>query len=167
MAPRILAPNTLFVLSATLLLTACSLPITPKGETLHVVGPQDHGLLSRCELLGHTTGKANTGGGGKSAAQKAVNEALNKAAQIPGADTVVVDSDSWWLIGRQAKVAVYRCHSRNNKAPVVTRKQRQPLSTPVVPVLGQDTQRKLDACARRGGTWNNNRCVMPIQRPEY
>lgn len=139
----------------SLFLTACATSLTPQAKNLAVVGTVSSELVSSCVSLGSVVGYAKPGWGNDVGLQQAMNDALNKAATIPGASIFAVSNKQRSFSGGQVNGIVYDC-DKERVTPVA-----------IVPddssVVDSDVFLKAKKCQKRGGVWVESQCVINLE----
>lgn len=138
----------------SLFLTACATSLTPQARNLAVVGTVSSGLVSSCVPLGSVIGYAKPGWGNDVGLQQAMNDALNKAAAIPGASTFAVSNKQRSFSGGQVNGIAYDCN-RERVTPVEIVQDN-------TGVVDSDVFLKAKKCQSKGGVWVDSQCVIDL-----
>ena len=158
-----------------LLLAGCATRLTEGGRTIRVVRDGSAAALAGCTRLVPVRGEADSFlSSGDYGVIYATYDARNKAARVPGADTLVVTADEGRRLGGEVAGFVYDCSARRAApaaapaalpaaAPApsgsVTReKQAKPAG--IAP--RDDLFAKAKKCQTKGGVWIDDRCVIPV-----
>ncbi|HEX9078198.1 MAG TPA: hypothetical protein VF795_01340 [Desulfuromonadaceae bacterium] len=148
-----------------LLLTGCATYATEAGRHIRVVNERDHGQLAECKQLGLVQGKTRTILTGRDYGLfYAINDARNKAALLPGADTLEIGDDEAQgrIFGGEVTGIAYDCNPRHaGHAPRAAAPEIR--KAPVAPPPANDIFEKARKCQNKGGVWVNNQCVIPIE----
>ena len=161
----------IFLLLAALLLSACATALTPGGRSVKVVHDGDAPAVARCERLGSVTGEAGSLlSGGEYGVFYATTDARNKAARIPGADTLVITDDRERRFGGEVSGVAYRCDRKPGTEPASAASPVSlvsPGAAPPAPHSGvtpvDQVFQKARKCQEKGGVWVNDQCVIPIE----
>lgn len=138
----------------SLFLTACATSLTPQAKNLSVVGTVSSELVSSCVPLGAVVGYAKPGWGNDVGLQQAMNDALNKAAAIPGASTFAVSNKQHSFSGGQVNGIAYDC-DRKRVTPVA-------IVQDDTSAVDSDVFSKAKKCQQKGGVWVESQCVIDL-----
>lgn len=145
----------IIVIFFTLFLVSCATPFTPGARNLNVVGSVSSELVHNCKKIGSVAGYAQAGWGNKVGLQQAMNDALNKAAEIPNGDTFAVSNKNRSFSGGQVNGMVFDCsQERTQPIRIVSDENKRELS--------DDVFSKAKKCQAKGGVWINDQCVIQL-----
>jgi len=131
------------------LLTGCATTPTKAGREIKVRRAAE---VSECKKLGSVTGNAGSIlTNGDYGIYYATSDARNKAAGIPGADTLVIAERESMVFGGEVSGIVYACGTRSVESV------QSPSAAPMDYNLGKSRK-----CRARGGVWRDNQCVILI-----
>ena len=145
-------------LIATILITGCT-SLTPQAAKLATI--RDGGVMAmmNCQQLGYVSGSAGLWGG-PAGLNSAMADAKNKAAELSGANAILVTS-SQMNPTAHVGATVFNCSERKaqkieimNSANQQATAQKEPLS---------ETIRKARLCQQHDGVWVNDQCVISIK----
>jgi len=153
-----------------LLLAGCATRLTDGGRAIRVVRDGSATALAACTRLAPVRGAAESFlSSGDYGVIYATYDARNKAARVPGADTLLVTADEGRRLGGEVTGFAYDCSTRRAGAAVpvaapapadsVTREKQL---KPVGSAPGEDIFAKAKKCQTKGGVWVDDRCVVPI-----
>jgi hypothetical protein len=153
-----------------LLLAGCATRLTDGGRAIRVVRDGSVAALAGCTRLVLVRGEAESFlSSGDYGVIYATYDARNKAARVPGADTLVVTSDEERRLGGEVTGFVYDCSTRRAGSAItvaapthagsVTREKQ---AKPVGIALRDDVFAKAKKCQTKGGVWIDDRCVIPV-----
>ena len=151
----------------TLMLAGCATHLTDAGRRIKVV--RDAGAPD-CARLGPVVGQAGSLlSGGEYGVIYATYDARNRAARIPGADTLVLTGNEERRFGGEVTGVAFDCTTRQAKAasksaPLDAHRDQtgESAKKPVNLVPEVDIFTKAKICQGKGGVWINDRCVIPI-----
>lgn len=136
-------------------LTACATSLTSQAKNLAVVNMVSSELVSNCVPLGSVVGYAKPGWGNDIGLQQAMNDALNKAAAIPGASTFAVSNKQRSFSGGQVNGIAYDCN-RERVTPVAIVQDDSG-------DIDSDIFLKAKKCQKKGGVWVESQCVIDLE----
>jgi hypothetical protein len=122
---------------------------------------RDGGVMAMmdCQQLGYVSGNAGIWGG-TAGIESAFTDVKNKAAQLPGANSILVTS-SRMNPSAYVNATVFNCSERKTqKIEIVNPTRSQPAQKSEA--LGE-TMRKARECQQHGGVWINDQCVIDIK----
>lgn len=147
----------LLQLVSIMLLTGCA---TLSPEAARLVTIRDGGFMAMmdCQELGYVTGSSGIWGG-TAGLDSAYTDTKNKAAEIRGANSILVTS-SRMNPTAFVNAKVFNCSERKTQKIEIVNSTVQP-SQP--PKDLEATMRKARACQQHGGVWVNDQCVLDIK----
>jgi hypothetical protein len=154
----------------TLVLAGCATHLSEAGRRIRVASDKNSGGLAQCLRLGPVKGEADSFlSGGEYGVIYATHDARNKAARIPGADTLeIIDNESRRLGGEITGVA-YNCAARPQTpaaraVSVSVLREEAPGKTaePAAAAPGSGIFEKARKCQNKGGVWVNDACIIQI-----
>ena len=152
------------------LLAGCATHLSEAGRTIRVASDKDSGGLAQCVRLGPVKGEADSFlSGGEYGVIYATHDARNKAARIPGADTLeIIDNESRRFGGVVTGIA-YNCaiqpQSPAARPPSVSKPRDEAsgkTKEPAAAAPGSVIFEKAKKCQNRGGVWVNDACIIQI-----
>lgn len=149
---------TLLSLAAIGAISGCATPLTEKGRAITVVNSLSAELASDCTRIGAVTGYAKAGWGNDVGYDQAFNDARNKAAEYPTADTLAISNSRHRFSGGEVTGIVFDCSKQ--------RVQLIQQVSPPPPATGQSPDNVFELakrCQSKGGVWINNQCVIDIE----
>ncbi|GFE57734.1 hypothetical protein AOG1_16140 [Geobacter sp. AOG1] len=111
-----------------------------------------------CQELGYVTGDAGIWGG-TAGLDMAFTDAKNKAAELPGANAILVTS-SRMNPSSFVNAKVFNCSQRKTQKIEIVNQAIQPSQQPKDL---EATMRKARICQQQGGVWVNDQCVLDIK----
>lgn len=151
------------VLILLFLLTGCATYVTEEGKKIRVIHDGNLEQYSDCKQLAVVQGEAGSFlSGGSYGLFYATNDARNKAARIPDADTLVIADNKGRRFGGEVTGIAYDCKPQRAR-PVQKTTAPGTRKAPVTTVPGDDLFEKAKKCQNKGGVWVNNLCVIPIE----
>lgn len=157
-----------------LVLPGCATTVAESGRRIQVVPSQKSEQLKRCERLGQVTGESQSFlNNGEYGVIYATNDARNKAALIPRADTVEIISDGPRVIGGTVTGIVYNCSAPSGVSTVspavAAHTADLPSTLAITPApasaagISTAVFEKARKCQDRSGVWVNDTCVLQIE----
>ncbi len=136
-------------------MVGCATYVTDAGRKITVIRDNGTELVSDCRQLGILHGEPRSIlTGGDYGLIYATNDARNKAAQISGADTLVILDSRSSRFGGSVSGMAYDCSEKRN----------QPLKkAPSFATAADRAVEKAGKCKAKGGVWRNNQCVIPVE----
>lgn len=135
-----------------LFLTGCATTLTDAGRKVKIL---DSGSVAECVRIGLVTGESpSLLSGGDYGVIYATNDARNRAARIPEADTLVITQNERKTFGGEISGIAYNCNPQRNK-PLP---KAPPTAAPKDEIFD-----KAKKCQAKGGVWVNDQCVIPIE----
>jgi len=143
---------TLTAVSFSLLLQACT---TLSPDAARIMTIRDGGVMAMmdCSQLGFVSGDAGIWGG-TAGLDSAIADAKNEAAQIPGANAMLITSSQMNPTSR-VNATVYDCSQRSPQRIEVIYEPEQQTSNDEV--IG-----KARRCQELGGVWINDSCIIEV-----
>jgi len=138
----------IIIIFAFVLLCGCrNVPLTAGGRNILVISNLDS-LPSGCERLEVVVAKAAKG------YDQALTAVRNRAAAIPGANTIVINSVEGHTISRRISAIAFNCSL--NKATTLAAPEPQSIG------VSKELFEKAKKCQSKGGIWVNNQCVVQV-----
>lgn len=140
------------------LATGCA-TLTPEATQIKIISDGAVMAMMNCEELGHVSGASGIWGG-TLGLEKAVAEAKNKAADISGANAIMI-TNSRMNPTSVVNASVFNCSER--KTQKIELVNPSPESQPSQQEADrEETFRKAKACQDKGGVWIDDQCVIDI-----
>lgn len=154
----------------TLLFGGCATRLTDAGRSVEVLYDGEARAVAGCLLLGPVRGETESFlANGEYGVIYATKDARNRAARLPGADTLLVTDSRGRRFGGEVTGLAYDCSAGRGR-PVAT-------AGPLPPLRGEASERgqkaaapsadesfaKAKKCQLKGGVWIDGRCIVPIE----
>lgn len=144
-----------------MVLAGCATPLTQNGRSITTVNSVASELVSDCKRIGVVNGYAQPGWGNDVGLQQALNDARNKAGNIPSADTMAISLSNRLANGGEVTAFVYNCKEKN--VQLIKNVTESGQEKPLAQAPSKDVFAKAKKCQEKGGVWLNSQCVISIE----
>jgi hypothetical protein len=152
-------------------MSGCATHLTEAGRRIRLVQTGDWEPIRNCERLESVRGETQSFlSGGEYGVIYATNDARNKAARIPSADTLVITDNDSRRFGGEVTGIAYNCSApRNIPSRTAQPPERNPRELSGKPAetpskkISDDVFEKASKCQKKGGVWVNDACIIKVE----